>query len=214
MSSVAAIVLAAGQSKRMGAFKPFLPFGVSSVIKTTIRYLEKGGCHPIVVVTAHRAEEVQRHLSEDDVTVVLNDRLDTEMGKSIEIGVKAVPTTTSAVLITPADQPAVSPSIVSQLIEEWKLGAPLIVPTWQQHGGHPVLVDLSYRDELLHLGKEGGLKAFFKMHQEQVLRLEVDDPYIARDMDTWDDYIRLHREVVKPKPLESMTSNESSDPVI
>ena len=73
---------------------------------------------------------------------------------------------------------------------------------------------ISYRDELLHLGKESGLKAFFKMHQQQVLRLAVDDPYIARDMDTWDDYIRLHREVVKAKPLESITSNESSDPVI
>ena len=142
MSSVAAIVLAAGQSKRMGAFKPFLPFGVSSVIKTTIRYLEKGGCHPIVVVTGHRAEELQQHLSEEDVTVVLNNHLDTEMGKSIEIGVKAVQGTNSAVLIAPADQPAVSPSVVSQLIQKWKLGAPLIVPTWQGRGGHPVLVDL------------------------------------------------------------------------
>lgn len=216
MSSAAAIVLAAGQSKRMGAFKPFLPFGVSSVIKATIQYLEKGGCDPIVVVAGHRADELQQHLAEEDVTVVLNDHPESEMGVSIAIGVNALSADTRAVLITPADQPAVSPSLVSQLIQEWKLGASLIIPTWQGHGGHPVLVDLHYRDQLRQLDQEGGLKGFFTAHEKQVLRLAVDDPYIARDMDTWDDYIRLHRDVVKPRASEAhlMHSNESSDPNI
>lgn len=200
----------------MGAFKPFLPFGPSSVIKTTIQYLEKGGCDSIVIVAGHRSDELRQHLTEEDVTVVLNDRPDSQMGLSIAIGINALPKNIRAVLITPVDQPAVSALVIEQLIQQWRNGASLIIPTWQGRGGHPVLVDLHYRDKLRNLDQDGGLKAFFTSHQKRVLRLAVEDSYIARDMDTWDDYIQLHREVVKPRRSEShlMNSNESTDPLI
>ena len=61
--SVAAILLAAGQSKRMGAFKPLLPFGNKTVIECCIDYLREGGVETIVVVLGHRADEVRKSIS-------------------------------------------------------------------------------------------------------------------------------------------------------
>jgi molybdenum cofactor cytidylyltransferase len=109
------------------------------------------------------------------------------------------------VIINPVDHAAVPGEAVELLISQWKKGARLVKPTWNGRGGHPVLVDLGFRDELLSLNPDGGLKAFFSIHQAQVKRVPVNSNYIARDMDTWDDYRALHQEVfgVPPPVLPS-----------
>jgi CTP:molybdopterin cytidylyltransferase MocA len=124
------------------------------------------------------------------------------MGASIACGVGALPESTRAVLITPADYAAVPGGVVAMLIDEWIRGARLVKPTWQERGGHPVLVDLEFRQELLNLDPERGLKAFFEVHTDQVQRVAVQSNYIARDMDTWDDYRSLHLEVFGIQPPE------------
>jgi CTP:molybdopterin cytidylyltransferase MocA len=63
-----------------------------------------------------------------------------------------------------------------------------------------VLIDLSYRDALLHLDASGGLRAFLAQHAGEVLRLSVASPYIARDMDTWEDYRALYEEIFHTSP--------------
>jgi len=177
----------------MGAFKPLLPFGDKTVIECCIDYLREGGVETIVVVLGHRAEHMRQKLS--GVTFALNPDPDSEMGASIAAGVRELPSTAAATLIALADYPAVPATVVSRLLECWKEGALIVVPTWQDRGGHPVLVDLSFKSELLSLDAGGGLKAFLDSHRGQVQRLPVDSPYIARDIDTWDDYSTLHKEV-------------------
>jgi CTP:molybdopterin cytidylyltransferase MocA len=90
--------------------------------------------------------------------------------------------------------------VVARLITEWENGALLVKPTWNNRGGHPVLIDLSFRDELLSLNPEGGLKAFLSNHQAQLKRVPVNSNFIARDMNTWDDYSALHQEVFGVPP--------------
>jgi molybdenum cofactor cytidylyltransferase len=198
---VAAILLAAGQSRRMGAFKPLLPFGDKTVIESCLDYLEQGGVQTIVVVLGHRADEVREKLKGRSVIFALNSDPESEMGASIAAGVKALPEACEATLIALVDHPAVPPAVVSTLIENWQPGSRLIVPTWNARGGHPVLVDLSFKPELLNLDATGGLRKLFDAHQTAVARVPVDSPYIARDMDTWDDYRALHEEVTgKPAP--------------
>jgi molybdenum cofactor cytidylyltransferase len=103
-------------------------------------------------------------------------------------------------MITPADHPAVPARVVQILVDEWKSGARLVMPTHQGRGGHPVLIDLSFRDQLESLDTNLGLKGFFDTYLGQVSRVAVDSNYIARDMDTWDDYLALHREVFGVSP--------------
>jgi molybdenum cofactor cytidylyltransferase len=196
MNEVAAILLAAGRSKRMGAFKPLLPFGGKTVIENCIDYLKRGGVETIVVVLGHRADDVRKQLANTSVRFVVNPDPESEMSVSIACGVEELPEQTTATLIALTDQPAIPSEIVATLIDEWKTtGAKLIVPEYEGRGGHPVLVDLHFRSELLTLDPKRGLQALFDAQREQVRRVPVESPYIARDIDTWEDYGALHQEV-------------------
>ncbi len=194
---VAAIILAAGQSQRMGAFKPLLPFGDKTVIETCIEHLRGGGVENVIVVLGQgpHAVELKSQLKDWRVAFAINHDPASEMSASIACGVSQLPFQTKAVLITPVDHPAVPSEVVVLLIGEWRKGARLLLPTWNDRGGHPVLIDLTFRDELLSLDPARGLKGLFDAHRDQVHRVPVSSNYIARDMDTWDDYQALHHEV-------------------
>lgn len=199
VKSCAAILLAAGRSSRMGAFKPLLPFGDKTVIECCIDYLREGGVDEIVVVVGHRADEICEKIS--GVTFAINPDPDSEMGASIAVAVTSLPQTAQATLIALVDHPAVPAMVVSTLLKSWENGARIVIPTWNGRGGHPVLVDLSFRTELTRLSESGGLRAFFEAHASEVKRVPVDSPFIARDMDTWDDYRALHLEATgRPAP--------------
>ena len=183
----------------MGAFKPLLPFGNKTVIECCIDYLREGGVETIVVVLGHRAGDIRKKIT--GVTFAVNPDPSSEMGASIAAGIEQLPATAEVTFIALSDHPAVPATVVSHLIDEWKKGARLIIPTWQGRGGHPVLVDLSFKAELLNLGSKQGLRALFDAHSEAVKRVSVDSPFIARDMDTWDDYRALHEEATgQPAP--------------
>lgn len=200
-NSVAAILLAAGRSRRMGAFKPLLPFGNQTVVEACIEHLLDGGVKRVVVVLGHRAEEMRARLSHLPVCFALNDEEDSEMGVSIARGVGQVSADAGALLIALCDQPAIPPAVIRSLIDEWRrTGAPLIVPEFQGRGGHPVLIDRRFREELLRLDPEGGLRTLFNAQRAAVRRVRVASPFIARDMDTWQDYVRLHAEVFGSTP--------------
>ncbi len=183
----------------MGAFKPLLPFGNKTVIECCIDSLLEAGVNEIVVVLGHRADDLRNKLS--GVRFALNPDPDSEMGASIAAGVRELSEDARATLIALADHPAVPAAVVSAIIEEWTRGARIVIPTWQGRGGHPVLIDLSLKPELLNLPASGGLRVLFESHREEIRRRVVDSPFIARDMDTWDDYRTLHLEATgKPAP--------------
>jgi CTP:molybdopterin cytidylyltransferase MocA len=204
-NKVSAIILAAGRSERMGAFKPLLPFGPTTVIEACIENLRAGGVETIVVVLGQNppAERLKDHLKNAGVSFAINPDPRSEMSASIACGVRALPDATGAVIINPADHAAVPGEVVELLISEWKKGARLVKPTWNERGGHPVLIDFGFRAELLRLDPDAGLKAFFSSHQAEVSRVPVASNCIARDMDTWDDYYALHQEIFGVPPPES-----------
>src|SRR5436190_343652 len=211
MKDVSAILLAAGQSRRMGAFKPLLPFGEQTVIESCVNYLLEGGVETVVVVVGHRADNVRRRLRDYSVQFAVNPDPTSEMDASIAAGVLALPDTVRATIISPVDYPAIPSTVVSELIVEWQNGALLVKPTLDGVGGHPVLVDLKFRNQLLSLDPEHGLKGQFDKYKDQVRRLEVKSPFIARDIDTWDDYRNLCAEIFGQPRLEpdENNSNES-----
>ncbi|HKR14378.1 MAG TPA: nucleotidyltransferase family protein [Pyrinomonadaceae bacterium] len=198
MSDVAAILLAAGQSRRMGAFKPLLPFGEKTVIESCLDYLRKGGIETPIVVLGHRAGEIRKQLN--NTTIAINPDPNSEMGSSIAAGIRVLDDDAKCVMIALVDHPAIPTTVVSSLIDEWRNGARIVIPTWQNRGGHPVLVDLAFKNELLNLDRTSGLRALFKSHEKDIKRLPVDSPFVARDMDTWDDYVALYEEVVGHPP--------------
>jgi molybdenum cofactor cytidylyltransferase len=202
-TDISAILLAAGQSRRMGAFKPLLPFGKTTVVRSCINNLRAGGVGHIVVVVGQRAAEVQANLADlDDLEFALNPDPNSEMSASIVCGVERLPTTAKAVLIALTDQPAIPPDVIQTLINEWRSGSKLVIPQFQKRGGHPVLIDLAFREELLTLEPQLGLRALFDANKDRVQRPPVNSSYIARDMDTWDDYRALHQDVFGELPQD------------
>ncbi|MGZ5435740.1 MAG: nucleotidyltransferase family protein [Pyrinomonadaceae bacterium] len=211
MTDVAAIILAAGRSRRMGKFKPLLPFGNQTVIESCVSNLRTANVAEIVVVLGHSAEAVREQLSAASVAFVTNPNPDSEMSASVVLGVNELTDMARAVLITPVDHPAIHPETIGLLMEKWRGGAKLIQPEFLGKGGHPVLIDLSYRDELNCLDSDAGLRGFFNQHRADVLRLPVDSPFVARDMDTWEDYCALHEDVFGRKPEEIADLNEPTN---
>jgi molybdenum cofactor cytidylyltransferase len=198
---VVALLLAAGQSRRMGAFKPLLPFGPTTVIQSCLDNLKAGGIEDVTVVVGHRADDLKAALAElDYVHFVVNPDSSSEMAASIERGIASLAANIQAVLIALTDQPAIPGAVTRQIIDAWHAGAKLVIPEFNGRGGHPVLIDLNYRQELLRLNPESGLKGFFDAHRDQVVRLKVNSSYIARDLDTWDDYRALHEELFGALP--------------
>jgi len=200
--SIAAILLAAGRSRRMGAFKPLLPFGSKTVVECCVQYLMEGGAEQVVVVLGPQGEEVRARLSHLDLGFAINPLAESEMGDSIARGVEQLTDDAEAILIALVDQPAIPARVPQALIKEWRQGgrARLFVPEHAGRGGHPVLVDKTLRSELLQLDRQGGLRALFSRSEVGVARVHVDSPYIARDMDTWDDYRALYEEVFNTEP--------------
>jgi CTP:molybdopterin cytidylyltransferase MocA len=211
VKDVAAIVLAAGRSRRMGEFKPLLPFGDRTVIEACVTNFLKAGIEQVVVITGHRGADVRAQLDGYPVRFVTNPDPDSEMSNSIALGVKQVDTAARAVLISPADFPAVPAGIIEMLVAEWRrTGHRLIQPEHEQRGGHPVLVDLAYRSELTKLDPASGLRSFFDQHRGECLRIPVSSPFVARDMDTWEDYSELHLAVFGRTPPDVEPDQELS----
>ncbi len=184
----------------MGAFKPLLPFGNTTVIQSCIQNLRGAGVAQIVVVLGHRAAEVQASLNDPQLSFSLNPEPDSAMSTSIICGMQQLPANTGAVLIALADHPATPPEAIEAVINAWQNGARLIIPEFQGHGGHPVLVDLVFREELMKLDPALGLRSLFIAHKDEVKRLGLKSPFVARDLDTWDDYRALHEEIFGNSP--------------
>jgi len=201
---IAAILLAAGRSRRMGAFKPLLPFGGCSVAEACVSNLLAGGADEIFVVVGHRADEVRERLAHLPLRFAVNDDAESEMGVSIVRGIEQISLETEAVFIALVDQPAIPPEVISFLLTERKrTRARLVVPEYEGRGGHPVLIDLGFREELLNLDPQRGLRGLFDAHRAEVLRAPVTSPYVARDMDQWDDYRALYLEIFGTEPENS-----------
>ena len=184
----------------MGAFKPLLPFGDSTVIKSCISHLLGAGVSEIVVVLGHRPDDVREHLKDSGVSFALNSDPESEMSVSIVRGLEQTSPAAKALLIALVDHPAVDSATIRAITDEWRRGSTLVQPEHNGRGGHPVLIDLSFRNDLLSLDPEKGLRGFFEAHRGGVRRLAVDSPFVARDMDTWEDYVQLHRDVFGQPP--------------
>ena len=186
----------------MGAFKPLLPFGGRTVAEACVESLRAGGAAEVVVVLGHRADELRARLEGYGfVRFALNEEAGSEMGASIARGVERISEETGAILVALVDQPAVPPSVIRELVEaRERTGAPVVVPVWEGRGGHPVLVGAELRAELLRLDEGEGLRGLLRGRSSEVLRLPVGSPYVRRDVDTWEEYVALHREVFGVAP--------------
>jgi molybdenum cofactor cytidylyltransferase len=184
-----AIVLAAGESRRMGTPKQLLPFGGKTILLTVVDRLLSSRADGVLVVLGCRAEEVRATLGDRPVRTLFNPDYARGMLTSVQAGVAALPPEATAALICLGDQPSVDPGVVDRVIEaQRRTGKGIVIPTFNGRRGHPALVGLRYRDEILALAGEPGLKAVMRGHPQDTVEVEVHRPEILDDIDTPEDY--------------------------
>ena len=191
--TLAALILAAGYSSRMGQFKPRLPLGDRSAIEHAIESFRSAGVHKIIVVTGHRAHELSSVLAGQDVTCVFNPRYESGMYASVVAGVRALPPEVEACFVLPADMPLVRPSTIEQIADAYQsTQAPVVYPVFQEKRGHPPLVDRRALAAILTSPGTGGLQRVLDQFDAAAQSVNVTDEGIHLDMDVPADYARLH----------------------
>lgn len=196
--NVAAIILAAGQAKRMGSNKMLLPFGRSTVIEAIVTEVAVCNLSDVVVVTGHEHEQIATLLAKYSARCVFNSGYDrSEMIVSIQAGLRALSEKIQAALIVLGDQPRLQRDVVQRIVEAYAPHS-LIVPSYQNRRGHPILIDRSLWADVLALPSTATLRDFVQSHAAHIRYIELDSDSIMHDMDTPQDYQELiHREDVK-----------------
>jgi molybdenum cofactor cytidylyltransferase len=190
---VAAVILAAGKSSRMGEAKQLLRLGESTVLGQTIDNVRRSVVDEIILVLGGSAEVIRRRLPLiETLKVVVNPSYEQGMASSLRAGLSAVSPETGAALIILADQPFVRPETLNRLAEQHRQSrAQIVIPTFGGVRGNPVLLDRSVFAEVMALEGDVGCRAIFGNHLQGMMKVEVDDEGILLDIDNQDDYARL-----------------------
>jgi molybdenum cofactor cytidylyltransferase len=190
-NKVAAIILAAGQSRRMGQPKMLLPWGGTTVLGKVIETLKAAGMDDLVVVTGGARDQVEAIIGKSARVVFNAEYSSSEMLSSVQCGLGAIKPEARAALICLGDQPQVQMGSVQVILHEYEsTGASLIVPSYQMKRGHPWLVARELWEEILEMKSPESPREFLNHHAKEIRYINMDTPSILADLDTPDDYLK------------------------
>ncbi len=188
-----AVIVAAGMSSRMNAFKPMLRLRNSTVIETAISTLSSAGIGEIAVVTGNHSRILMKHLSTAEVTCLYNGRYNTtDMFDSAKLGLSFLKDHCSRIFFLPGDVPLFSKRSLALMTEEMdRTGCKILLPMHEGQMGHPILIDSSAVSSLLLYQGSEGLKGAIDSFGGLTRTIELDDEGMLLDADTPEDYERL-----------------------
>lgn len=195
---ISAIVLAAGESKRMGQTKLLLPWQGKVILQHVLNNLLNSRVDEVILVLGHEAEHILKIISVDKIKVVFNPDYKEGMSASIRQGLMAMEEKAEAFLIFLGDQPGINKEVVNRLIGEFNRIHPeknIVLPTVGRFKGHPVLFGIKYKKQALQLKGDVGCRQILTDHPDDILTVEMDNDAIMYDIDTAEDY----REYLKRK---------------
>lgn len=184
------LVLAAGMSSRMGAFKPLLPFRGMTVIENTVSSVFSGGAERVVTVVGKNGDEVQKTLrARFGEKVIIGENPDfqtTDMMTSVKIGCALIKGA-DGFFILPGDMPMISPDTFRLLSEKFSEKTDAVFPVISKRRKHPALVSSRVIPGIMGYDGDDGLRGFFRT-LSNTAEVEIDDPGAEIDFDTPKDY--------------------------
>jgi len=191
-----AVILAAGESRRMGTQKLLLPFGDATVIESVVLTALASRVDRVLVVLGADKDDVRKEIEPFGIDFVVNDNFAEGMLSSVQAGFAALPPDAEAAVVMLGDQPFLPARVVDAVAEAFRRsGSGIVIPVHRGRRGHPILIGLKYRDAVLALDPADGLRRLIQAHAEDIFEAEVEDANILRDMDVPEDYAN---EGVKP----------------
>jgi molybdenum cofactor cytidylyltransferase len=186
---IAALILAAGESTRMGRLKQLLPWAGLTLVDWQVAQMREAGVDDVVVVLGHDAEAVRAAMQSPDARVVVNEGYREGRASSLRAGAEALDEGISAVLVLSVDQPR--PAWLSRrLIDRWReTHAPIVSPRFSRRFGHPVLLDGALLPELRAVDEASlGLRAVIQRHSANADAVAIANDAIDVDLNTPADY--------------------------
>jgi molybdenum cofactor cytidylyltransferase len=192
--NLAGLILAAGESRRMGTPKALLELAGETFLDRLILSLGQS-CSPVIVVLGYDHQSIRAGLRRTDfASFVVNPNYKRGQLNSLQCGLAAVSPEAEGVMFTPVDYPSVSPSTVMQLARRFEQRGPhelLVVPRSQGRGGHPVCAARDLIPEFLALSPDAQARDVIHRHREHTIYVDVDDSGILEDVDDPQAYRRL-----------------------
>jgi molybdenum cofactor cytidylyltransferase len=188
---IAAVVLAAGLSRRMGQAKLLMPVGGRAIVRYVVESVLAGGVDSVWVVTGPDVEPIEAALAGLEVQIAVNPAPGEGQASSLRAGIAALPASVDAVLIALGDQPSLAPSIIPALLAARRTSSKLIVaPRYRDGQGNPVLFKREIFPELLRLTGDQGARPIIQKEPARVEWVDLDLP-MPPDVDTQDDYEKI-----------------------
>ena len=185
--AIAAVVLAAGQSRRMGGpNKLLIEVGGKTMVRRAVEAALSARCSPVVVVTGHMRQQVEAALAGLPVRLVDNPAFAEGLSTSLKAGIEALPETTDAAVVCLGDMPRVNGRLITALIAAYNPteGRAIVVPTHGGKRGNPVLWGREFFAEMRDLAGDVGAKGLIGRHDEELAEVEMGDDASLIDVDT------------------------------
>lgn len=196
MSGIWAIILAAGESKRMKFPKMLLPFRGTTIIEQAIENVINSQVDETLVVLGSGSDDIQKLIEKWPVKHCYNEDYKQGMLSSVKCGFRFLPRYFEAALVFPGDQPMISPETTDRLISAFRTsGKGIVIPVFENKRGHPLLISRRYREEIELLDPEQGLKGLALKNSHDVLEVETGTADILKDIDTEEDYLNETKNV-------------------
>lgn len=191
ISDFAAVILAAGMSRRMGQPKMLLPLDGGTLLQQIVRtYLEILRPSQIIVVTGFESERISASIAALNVLIHHNPEFEAGMLSSVKLGILGAKAICQHCFLALGDQPFISAATLRSLAaSHLEAGADLSQPVYQGKRGHPLVISSDSFDEIQSLPENATLKTFVDSHP--VNAVETDDAFVLNDVDTPSDYQRL-----------------------
>ena len=188
---IAAIVLAAGKSERMGRPKALLPLRGRTFLENIVDAISKSSIDNTLVVVGHHKEEIERSVAAG--LLVFNPDYEKGMITSLQTGIRALPANLDGAMLFLVDHPLVDSKTIDALIERLRPGH-VVVPTFQGRRGHPVLFAADILEEILALPPTQGGNIVVRKDPSRIIEVPLTAPGILVDIDTPEQFRRLLEE--------------------
>jgi len=190
---ISAILLAAGESRRMGSPKALLHYQGQTFVERICAAFLTAGVDELIIVLGARAEEIGRALpSHPALRSVVNSRYSQGQLSSLMVGIGALSPESEAAIVNLVDHPLVSSETITAVLDSFRAAPlPIVIASYQGKRGHPVLFSSQVYGEILAAPLDQGAKVVVRKDPARVREVPLDDPGILADIDTPEDYARF-----------------------
>jgi molybdenum cofactor cytidylyltransferase len=187
---ISLIVLAAGKSMRMKENKLLLRLDGETLVEHVVKAAKESSVDEVIVVLGYEAAKIKERLAKAGCKFVINENYMKGQSESVKVGLSTLSDSAEAVMILPADVALIDPKSINRVLEEYRGSKnTIVIASYQQQSGHPILLDRVIFPEISNIDERTqGLKAVINRHRAEIKYVEVGTENVLIDIDTREEF--------------------------